>query len=141
MKLTLYSDYSLRVLMYVAQADHRVQIDEIAKFYNISKNHLTKVVNNLANLGYLETIRGRGGGLLMKKDPKSINIGSLIKKTEEHFDIVECFNSETNTCPLINRCGLQSVLHEATLAYLAVLDKYTLDDILNRRISMEQVLI
>lgn len=141
MKLTLYSDYSLRVLMYVAQADHRVQIDEIAKFYNISKNHLTKVVNNLANLGYLETIRGRGGGLLMKQDPKTINIGSLIKQTEEHFDIVECFNSETNTCPLINRCGLQNVLHEATLAYLAVLDKYTLDDILNKRISKEQILI
>lgn len=136
MKLTLYSDYSLRVLMYVARQEHRIQIDEIAKFYGISKNHLTKVVNNLATLGYIETTRGRGGGIRIKMAPEEINIGALIRKTEEHFNLVECFDRETNTCPIAGICGLQGVLGEALNAYLSVLDKYTLQDILFRRIAL-----
>ncbi|HCD18761.1 Rrf2 family transcriptional regulator [Macrococcoides caseolyticum subsp. caseolyticum] len=136
MKLTLYSDYSLRVLMYVARQEHRVQIDEIAKFYGISKNHLTKVVNNLATLGYIETTRGRGGGIRIKMAPEEINIGDLIRKTEEHFNLVECFDRETNTCPIAGICGLQGVLGEALNAYLSVLDKYTLQDILFRKIAL-----
>lgn len=136
MKLTLYSDYSLRVLMYIARQEHRVQIDEIAKFYGISKNHLTKVVNNLATLGYIETTRGRGGGIRIKMAPEEINIGALIRKTEEHFNLVECFNRETNTCPIAGICGLQGVLGEALNAYLSVLDKYTLQDILFRKIAL-----
>lgn len=136
MKLTLYSDYSLRVLMYIARQEHRVQIDEIAKFYGISKNHLTKVVNNLATLGYIETTRGRGGGIRIKMTPEEINIGALIRKTEEHFNLVECFNRETNTCPIAGICGLQGVLGEALNAYLSVLDKYTLQDILFRKIAL-----
>ncbi|MEB8172003.1 Rrf2 family transcriptional regulator [Macrococcus caseolyticus] len=133
MKLTLYSDYSLRVLMYVARQEHRVQIDEIANFYGISKNHLTKVVNNLATLGYIETTRGRGGGIRIKMTPEEINIGALIRKTEEHFNLVECFDRETNTCPIAGICGLQGVLSEALVAYLAVLDSYTLNDILHNK--------
>ncbi|MDJ1109162.1 Rrf2 family transcriptional regulator [Macrococcus caseolyticus] len=136
MKLTLYSDYSLRVLMYVARQEHRVQIDEIANFYGISKNHLTKVVNNLATLGYIETTRGRGGGIRIKMAPEEINIGALIRKTEEHFNLVECFDRETNTCPIAGICGLQGVLGEALNAYLSVLDKYTLQDILFRKIVL-----
>lgn len=135
MKLTLYSDYSLRVLMYLGRADKRTQIDEIAKFYNISKNHLTKVVNNLATLGYIETTRGRGGGIMLKMAPEDINVGVLIRQTEEHFNLVECFDRETNTCPIIDHCGLMSVLGEALKAYLKVLDKYTLKDILGDRIK------
>lgn len=136
MKLTLYSDYSLRVLMYIARQEHRVQIDEIAKFYGISKNHLTKVVNNLATLDYIETTRGRGGGIRIKMTPEEINIGALIRKTEEHFNLVECFDRETNTCPIAGICGLQGVLGEALNAYLSVLDKYTLQDILFRKIAL-----
>lgn len=136
MKLTLYSDYSLRVLMYIARQEHRVQIDEIANFYGISKNHLTKVVNNLATLGYIETTRGRGGGIRIKMAPEEINIGALIRKTEEHFNLVECFDHETNTCPIAGICGLQGVLGEALNAYLSVLDKYTLQDILFRKIAL-----
>ncbi|WP_420496477.1 Rrf2 family transcriptional regulator [Macrococcus psychrotolerans] len=136
MKLTLYSDYSLRVLMYIARQEHRVQIDEIANFYGISKNHLTKVVNNLATLGYIETTRGRGGGIRIKMAPEEINIGALIRKTEEHFNLVECFDRETNTCPIAGMCGLQGVLGEALNAYLSVLDKYTLQDILFRKIVL-----
>ncbi|BAH17390.1 RrF2 family transcriptional regulator [Macrococcoides caseolyticum] len=133
MKLTLYSDYSLRVLMYIARQEHRVQIDEIANFYGISKNHLTKVVNNLATLGYIETTRGRGGGIRIKMAPEEINIGALIRKTEEHFNLVECFDRETNTCPIAGICGLQGVLSEALGAYLSVLDSYTLNDILHNK--------
>lgn len=133
MKLTLYSDYSLRVLMFLARTEHRTQIDEIAKFYNISKNHLTKVVNNLATLGYIETTRGRGGGISLKLAPEDINIGKLIRKTEEHFNLVECFDRHTNTCPIIDHCGLMSVLGEALAAYLKVLDQYTLQDILAKK--------
>ncbi|WP_437792448.1 RrF2 family transcriptional regulator [Macrococcoides caseolyticum] len=133
MKLTLYSDYSLRVLMYIARQEHRVQIDEIANFYGISKNHLTKVVNNLATLGYIETTRGRGGGIRIKMTPEEINIGALIRKTEEHFNLVECFDRETNTCPIAGICGLQGVLSEALGAYLSVLDSYTLNDILHNK--------
>lgn len=133
MKLTLYSDYSLRVLMYIARQEHRVQIDEIANFYGISKNHLTKVVNNLATLGYIETTRGRGGGIRIKMAPEEINIGALIRKTEEHFTLVECFDRETNTCPIAGICGLQGVLGEALVAYLSVLDGYTLNDILHNK--------
>ncbi|TDM32455.1 Rrf2 family transcriptional regulator [Macrococcoides canis] len=136
MKLTLYSDYSLRVLMYAARKDERVQIDEIAKFYGISKNHLTKVVNNLATLGYLETTRGRGGGIRINMAPEEINIGALIRKTEENFTLVECFDRETNTCPIAGICGLQNVLGEALNAYLSVLDKYTLQDVLFRKIVL-----
>lgn len=136
MKLTLYSDYSLRVLMYIARQEHRVQIDEIANFYGISKNHLTKVVNNLATLGYIETTRGRGGGIRIKMAPEEINIGALIRKTEEHFNLVECFDRETNTCPIAGICGLQGILGEALNAYLSVLDKYTLQDILFRKIAL-----
>ncbi|UBH09370.1 RrF2 family transcriptional regulator [Macrococcus armenti] len=136
MKLTLYSDYSLRVLMYIARKEERVQIDEIAKFYRISKNHLTKVVNNLATLGYIETTRGRGGGMKIKIQPEDINIGKLIRKTEETLTIVECFDRETNTCPIAGMCGLQGVLGEALAAYMAVLDKYTLEDVLFKKITL-----
>lgn len=129
MKLTLYSDYSLRVLMYLASQSELTQIDEIAKFYNISKNHLTKVVHNLALEGYILSVRGRGGGIKLNRRPEDINIGQLIRKTEEHFDLVECFNPETNTCPIIGKCGLQPVLSQALFAYLQVLDRYTLKDI------------
>ncbi|UTH14499.1 RrF2 family transcriptional regulator [Macrococcus equipercicus] len=129
MKLTLYSDYSLRVLMYLARQDQLTQIDEIAKFYNISKNHLTKVVHNLALLGYITSIRGRGGGIMLKMQPEEINVGALIRQTEENFTLVECFNPETNTCPLIGHCGLQAVLGEALWSYINVLDQYTVADV------------
>ncbi|MGV2874565.1 Rrf2 family transcriptional regulator [Macrococcus capreoli] len=136
MRLTLYSDYSLRVLMFLARREERTQIDEIAQFYNISKNHLTKVVNNLATMGYIETTRGRGGGMTLKMAPEEINIGGLIRKTEEHFTLVECFDPETNTCPIAGICGLQNVLGEALMAYLNVLDQYTLQDVLFKKVNI-----
>lgn len=136
MRLTLYSDYSLRVLMYLARHEDLTQIDEIASYYNISKNHLTKVVHNLSTLEYITTVRGRGGGIKIKKDPHDINIGELIRHTEDNFNLVECFDRETNTCPIIDTCGLKSVLGEALAAYLNVLDHYTLRDIVSGNVRL-----
>ncbi|HCW35001.1 MAG TPA: BadM/Rrf2 family transcriptional regulator [Staphylococcus sp.] len=130
MKLTQYTDYSLRVLMYLAQQNKQSQIEEISNFYGISKNHLTKVVHQLVKLGYLKSIRGRNGGIILNQSPSDINIGKLVRQTEDHFELVECFNMETNTCPIALNCGLKSVLNHALTEYLRTLDQYYLSDII-----------
>ncbi|WP_323702783.1 Rrf2 family transcriptional regulator [Mammaliicoccus sp. Dog046] len=130
MKLTQYTDYSLRVLIYLAQQNNQTQIEEIAKFYGISKNHLTKVVHQLVKLGYLKSIRGRNGGIRLDQSPADINIGKLVRQTEDHFELVECFNMETNTCPIAFNCGLKGALNHALNEYLLTLDQYYLIDII-----------
>ncbi|WP_456272079.1 RrF2 family transcriptional regulator [Bacillus sp. AK031] len=130
MKLTLYTDYSLRVLIYLAsrQDGKLANIKEIAESYKISKNHLMKVTYELGKMGVIETIRGRNGGIKLAKTPGEINIGALVRKTEEDFQLVECF-SEHNTCIITPVCGLKHVLAKALAAYLNVLDQYTLKDL------------
>lgn len=132
MRLTLYSDYSMRVLLYlgIKGKDRLSTIQEIADSYKISKNHLMKVTYELGQLGYIETIRGRGGGIRLAKDPKEINIGQVIRDTEEDFHIVECFDKENNMCVISPACQLKHALNEALQAYLSVLDRYTLGDFL-----------
>ncbi|PTE32865.1 BadM/Rrf2 family transcriptional regulator [Mammaliicoccus fleurettii] len=137
MKLTQYTDYSLRVLMYLAQQNKQSQIEEIANFYGISKNHLTKVVHQLVKLGYLKSIRGRNGGIILNKSPRDINIGKLVRLTEDHFELVECFNMETNTCPIALNCGLQGALNHALNEYLLTLDKYYLSHIIPKNTLKE----
>lgn len=131
MNLTNYTDYSLRVLIYLAVKDknEKSTITEITEAYQISRNHLTKVIHQLGLIGAITTTRGRGGGIMLAKDPKEIGIGSIVRQTEESFHIVECFDKENNKCVLTPICGLRHVLHEALTAYLDVLDKYTLADI------------
>ena len=133
MSLTLYTDYSLRVLIYLVVKGNKelTTIQEIADNYNISKNHLMKVTYDLGQLGFIETIRGRGGGIRLQVDPKDINIGKLVRHTEEDFHIVECFDRENNTCKIAPACQLKHVLYEALQAYLKVLDQYTLADFLH----------
>lgn len=132
MRLTLYTDYSLRVLMYLGMHDsgEKVQIDDIAGFYGISKNHLTKVVHHLARLGYIKTLRGRGGGIMLNYKPEDLNIGEVVRNTEDNFHMAECFNAETNQCILTPVCSLRFVLNDALKAYLEVIDNYTLKDII-----------
>ncbi|MFN2746845.1 MULTISPECIES: nitric oxide-sensing transcriptional repressor NsrR [Bacillus] len=132
MKLTNYTDYSLRVLIFLASknSNELVNIKDIADTYSISKNHLMKVIYELGKLGYVETIRGRNGGIRLGKAPEQINIGEVIRKTEDDFDLVECFNKEKNNCILSPTCGLKHVLNKALSAYLEVLDQYTLQDII-----------
>lgn len=131
-RLTVYTDYSLRTLMYlgVRGRENLVTIQEIADAYQISKNHLMKVTHDLGKLGYIETIRGRGGGIRLAVEPNQINIGEVVRKTEDDFHLVECFNPEGNLCKISPECRLKFALQEALKAYLAVLDTYTLADVL-----------
>ncbi|MGF2615045.1 Rrf2 family transcriptional regulator [Rossellomorea vietnamensis] len=134
MKLTLYTDYSLRVLIYLATKGDGglANIKEIADSYQISKNHLMKVTHELGKMGIIETIRGRNGGIKLAKTPMEINIGALVRQTEEDFHLVECFSPENNTCIITPVCGLKHVLAKALNAYLDVLDQYTLQDLVQR---------
>lgn len=135
MHLTQYTDYSLRILMFLAtrQEDQLVRSKEIADIYGISNNHLIKIVRQLSTSGYIETIRGRSGGMRLAKDPSAINIGEVVRDMEENFHIVECFDKENNRCIISDACRLKGVLNEALEAFITVLDKYTLGDmILNK---------
>jgi Rrf2 family nitric oxide-sensitive transcriptional repressor len=133
-QLTRYSDYSLRVLIYLALDPERlVTIEEIAQSYGISKAHLMKVVHQLGLNGYVETVRGRGGGLRLARRPEEITVGEVIRSTEENMALVECFDPESSQCAIEPACGLRSVLHEALAAFLAVLDRHTLGDLVARR--------
>ena len=129
MRLTSYTDYSIRVLMYLSADTHKLaNIKDIAAAYGISKNHLMKVIYNLGKLGYIETVRGRNGGIRLAMEPHDINIGALVRKTEEDFAIVECFTSD-NHCPISPVCALRNILNQALLAFIEVLDAYSLEDI------------
>ena len=136
MQLTRYSDYSLRVLIYLTlEPDRLATIEDIARSYDISKAHLMKVVHQLGLNGYLETVRGRGGGLRLARPPEEIAIGDVVRSTEEKMNIVECFDPASSQCAIEPVCGLRPVLHEALAAFLAVLDRYTLADLVARRRS------
>ena len=141
MRLTVYTDYSLRVLMYlgVRGPDHLATIQEIANTYQTSKNHLMKVTYDLGKYGYIETIRGRGGGIRLAMQPEDIVIGQVVRKTEEDFHIVECFNPGNNMCIISPECRLKNALHEALQAYLKVLDSYTLADVLVSKDTLFQL--
>lgn len=141
-RLTVYTDYSLRMLLYlgIRGQNHLATIQEIADTYQISKNHLMKVTYDLGQHGLIETIRGRGGGIRLALPPEEINIGAVVRKTEEDFHLVECFNPENNLCKISSECQLKNVLYEALQAYLAVLDKYTLSDFLHSQESLLKLL-
>lgn len=138
MRLTSYSDFSLRVLLYVAvNSEKLVTIKEISKAYEISSNHLMKIIYNLGKMNYIETIRGRNGGIRLSKQPADINIGELIRKTEEDFYLVECFK-EDNNCVITPVCSLKHMLNEALNSFFLVLDKYTLEDILTNKSVLKE---
>jgi len=141
MHLSSYSDYSLRVLMFTALAlPERVTIDVVSNAFQVSRNHLVKVVQNLAKLGYLATRRGMGGGFSLASSANEIRIGSLLRKTEVCLDVVECFDAETNRCRLTPVCELKHALFKAQKAFFDVLDEYTLADLVEKRTAMRQVL-
>lgn len=141
MRLTSFTDYSIRVLLYVTvHNDKLVNIQEIADAYGISKNHLTKIIYQLGKLGYLETVRGRNGGIRLAMEPSKINIGQLVRKTEEDFNIVECFGGDHAGCPITSICTLKGVLNQALFAFLKVLDSYTLEDISKNKMKLKELL-
>ncbi|HYD97381.1 MAG TPA: Rrf2 family transcriptional regulator [Noviherbaspirillum sp.] len=140
MRLTDYTDYSLRTLMYLGMHRERlVTIQDIADAYGISKSHLMKVVHQLGLSGLVETIRGRSGGLRLGKEPEEINIGDVVQGTEPDFVMVECFDRQTNECVLAPSCELHDVLRRATHAYLSVLQGVTLADLLRNSPSLRRI--
>jgi Rrf2 family nitric oxide-sensitive transcriptional repressor len=130
--LTSYSNFTLRVLMIAAaRSPALTTIGDVATAFDIARTHLVKCVHQLGSWGYIETVRGNGGGFRLARPAGSISIGEIIRKTEEGFDLVECFREETNTCPLIRRCLLRPALRRATAAFLNALDEITLDKIVS----------
>ncbi|KGT38518.1 Rrf2 family transcriptional regulator [Heyndrickxia faecalis] len=143
MRLTHYSDYALRELIYLASMEEGklASIKEIADAYNISKNHLMKITYELSKLGLIKTVRGRRGGICLNKHPREINVGKLIRITEDDFKLVECMEDGASACIISPVCGLKHVLNEALIAYLRVLDKYTLEDLVKDPLSYRQLLV
>lgn len=133
MRLTLFSDYSLRLLLYLAaHPGRKVALSEVTDAYGVSKNHLIKIVQMMVAEGFVESSRGRGGGLRLARRPEDINVGALVRITEPDLNLVECFERRTNTCPIEPACGLKRVLQDAQVAFLGALDAHTLADFVPR---------
>lgn len=130
MQLTQFTDYSLRALIYLARLPEPGQatITEIAEYHKISRNHLVKIINTLANQGLIETTRGKGGGVKLARPAHTIVVGEVVRITEPNMDLVECFNLKTNQCGIVRGCALKAQLYEARRAFMTVMDKYTLAD-------------
>lgn len=130
MRLTLHTDYALRTLMFLAlEPGSPRTIEDIARRYGISRNHLMKVAQTLVQAGFVESLRGRGGGLRLAREPATLRLGDIVRATEDGFTIVECFDAGRNTCVVSSACGLRNPLQEALAAFLAVLDRYTIADL------------
>ncbi|HEY1172654.1 MAG TPA: Rrf2 family transcriptional regulator [Verrucomicrobiae bacterium] len=141
MNLTLFSDYSLRILMYAAlNGGKQFSVDDVSNAYKLSRHHVAKAVNFLSQEGYLAAKRGRGGGILLGKAPSEIRIGQLLRRSEAGTPFIECFDVATNTCPLIKGCMLKGALFEAWNAFFDTLDKYTLADFVKRPERLQQAL-
>lgn len=141
MYLTQFSDYSLRVLIFAGTyPDRLVTIAEIATAYQISENHLMKVVHRLAKIGVLETIRGKGGGMRLAHAPAEINIGAVVRQTENDQPLVECFDRSSSKCCIAPACQLKFILKKAENAFYAVLDEFTLADMLKNPTQMARLI-
>jgi Rrf2 family nitric oxide-sensitive transcriptional repressor len=141
LQLSLHADYACRVLIYLAAKQvQRSSIEEIANAFKISENHLVKVVHRLGQLGFIETTRGRNGGIRLARDPELIAMGDVIRRMEPHFEVVECFSSSSNSCPITGICGLQPALMRARDAFLQTLDAVNLASVIVNRQALNQTL-
>lgn len=141
MKLTTFSDYTLRVLMFLALSRERLAtIPEIAAAYDISENHLMKVVHRLGRSGVIESVRGKGGGVRLAHAPKDIRLGAIVRASEGSAPIVECLSGEAATCRIAPVCRLTAVLSRAFEALYATLDEYTLADLVQKPRALEAIL-
>lgn len=142
MKLTTFSDYTLRVLMFLAlQNDRLATIPEIAAAYGISENHLMKVVHQLARSGVIETLRGKGGGIRLAQAPESIRLGAVIRNSEGDGPIVECLSDQPECCRIAPACRLTGILVRAFEALYATLDEYTLADLVQQPQALRTILL
>ncbi len=142
MHLTSYTDYSLRLLIFLGSKNEGElsNIKEISDVYRISKNHLSKIVYDLGKLGIIKTVRGRNGGIALAMKPSEINLGMIVRELEEDMDVAVCFNERKNDCLITPVCKLKHVLNEALNSFLHVLDQYTLEDVILRRDVLDTVL-
>lgn len=141
MQLSAYSDYSLRVLMHTAlRSPDRVTVDEVAETFGISRHHLVKIVHDLGRNGYLQTQRGIGGGFTLGREPEKIRLGDIVRLGEETETVIECKDNQNQPCRLRPACRLKGVLDEAAGAFFAVLDGYTLADLVKQPVKMRAVL-
>lgn len=133
MRLTSYTDYALRTLMFLAlNRDRLVTIGDIAESHKIAKNHLTKVVHHLGTLGFVETVRGRSGGMRLGREPADIRIGDVMRQTESDFYMASCFDANAPGCLYAAGCEMRGALARATSAFLEVLDQITLEQMVAR---------
>ena len=142
MRMTLHTDYALRMLIYIAtRRDGTCTVNDVAEAYSLSRNHLLNVAQTLRDLDLVETTRGRAGGIRLARPPEAIAIGALVRATEEEFSLAECMQATGDgCCVLAPACRLKGMLHEALGAFLAVLDKYTLADIVRNRATLAPLL-
>lgn len=141
MRLNLQTDYALRLLMHLAVNENRLCIiADIADRYGISKNHLMKVAHLLGREGFIETVRGRSGGLRLARPAKEIGVGDVVRRMEADFAIVECFEGGAGECMITPACRLKGVLNEAVKAFLGALDGYTLGDLVRRNVPLRALL-
>jgi Rrf2 family transcriptional regulator, nitric oxide-sensitive transcriptional repressor len=140
-RLTLHTDYALRVLIQVGLNDGKLTtINDIAQTFGISKTHLMKVVNDLGQKGYLDTVRGRNGGIRLLREPQDINIGQVVRDTENQLDVIGCLEHK-GYCPIERVCVLRGALLNATEAFLAVLDAHTLADLIKPQRVLSSLLL
>jgi Rrf2 family nitric oxide-sensitive transcriptional repressor len=140
-KLTKFSDYSLRLLLYLAaHPDRLVSVREVSRAYRVSPHILVKAVQLLVDEGLVASVRGRHGGLRLSKPPELINVGAVIRRTEREWDLVECFDPKTNRCPIEPACGLKQTLKQAQRAFVRVLDDHTLADFLPQAPALVRLL-
>ena len=137
MRVTKFSDFALRVLIYLAckPGEELTTISQLASAYSISVHHVRMVVHKLGQLGYINCIQGKGGGFELAMNPKDISVGDVVRNTESDFYVVECFNPGGD-CPIVKSCKLQHILNDALNAFLETLDEYTLEDITTNKVSI-----
>lgn len=141
MRMTFHTDYALRMLIYLAMRPNRAcTVADVTAAYGLSHNHLLKVALRLRRLGVITTARGRAGGIRLGLAPEKINLGTLVRQTEDDFSIVECLQGGGGACAIAPACGLKGIVGEALQAYLAVFDKYTLADITRNRTALRALL-
>lgn len=146
MRLTVYTDYSLRLLIFLAiKAEGLATIGAVARRYGISEHHMTKVAHQLGRAGLVATVRGKGGGLRLARAAPDIGLGEVVRYTEPDMALVPCFGSAEaparHPCPIVPACGLRNVLHEAREAFMAVLDRYTLADLVRQQTELRRLLL
>jgi Rrf2 family nitric oxide-sensitive transcriptional repressor len=143
MRLTQFTDYSLRVLIYLAlHPEERVTIDQLTQAYDISRHHVRSVVHKLAKLGYIESMQGKGGGVTLAYKPAEISIREVVENTENDFYIVECFNPDGNACPIEPLCILKQAFSEASKSFLKTLEGYSIEDLIrNKKGQLKDLLV